>query len=224
MDAAGRVFARWPLLLCLLAACTSPDLPTPLGVLVLDGLVAGGSGSGANATGTAATRPKQIFLTANSTEGAMAGVDGADTRCLNDPNHPGSGLYLALLADGAGFRRACSTADCAGAGAGEHINWVLAANTTYVRSGSDVVIGTTDANGIFPFSSASLDNSFGSAAGDSYWTGMDATWVHQNSCSNWAVNSGSGDRGNGGATDGRSISDAPASVCNTNIALLCVEQ
>ncbi len=162
---------------------------------------------------------KTVYLT-TALLGGFGGVAGADSRCMSDDNYPGSGTYRALLAGST--RRACSTANCSG-GASENLDWVLQPNTDYYRNSDNVLIGTTNAAGIFAFP---LTNSL-SGAFDFYWTGMASDWTSTaNNCSNW-TNSTSGVTGNigrGNATSTLSINLNTATCDFTNTYLLCVEQ
>ena len=167
--------------------------------------------------------PRWIFVTDDSYTGSLGGVDGADTKCNNigDGNHPGGGVYKALIMDGAN-RVACTSVNCTG-GFGENVDWVLAPNFPYVRADDLAQLFTTNEKAIFLF--GTLPNVL---ATDSthYWSGLTNNWrlngVH---CLGWATASGgqSGDRGDTNKTDNRAIDDNPQ-TCDSNNRLLCVEQ
>lgn len=111
---------------------------------------------------------KLVFVTSTATTGNLGGISGADASCQAGKGAL-NGTFKALLVDGIS-RTACTTANCGG-GTSEHTDWVLASNKEYRRSDGTTVIGTTNANGLLPFS---LSNSFATSAG--WWTGLKTDW------------------------------------------------
>ncbi|MCB1170611.1 MAG: DUF1554 domain-containing protein [Leptospiraceae bacterium] len=179
---------------------------------------------------------KFMFLTSSAYDGNLkgsysTGVEGADAICAQEKNASFSSLpgfaseYKALLASAQ--RRACTSANCSTSGAAEHLDWVLAANTTYLNP-TGAVIMTTNESGIVDFSSSSLSTAFTTEVG-SYWTGFkdSPAWTTDVSCSDWTSN-GSGDsamQGNGSATGVSAIgSFGNQTNCNNMRRFLCVRQ
>lgn len=114
---------------------------------------------------------------------SMLGIWGADYKCNTDINRPNSSNYKAMLVDGMSMNRvACITPNCSG-GLTEQIDWVLKPNQMYQRS-DGTVIATTNADGIFNFSTA-LVNSI-SATSNVAWTGMLNDWTaDSDNCKGW---------------------------------------
>lgn len=150
---------------------------------------------------------KHIFITASTYLGdSLAGINGADEKCMSDANYPGTGTYKALIADGVN-RLACSSPNCSTNGASEHVHWVLAPNTSYVQSDGSTDVGTTTSNGIFAFP---VTNGFNNTL-SIYWSGLNSDWTSSaDNCDLWMgdspanvgssntittdlINSGSGD-------------------------------
>lgn len=77
----------------------------------------------------------RMFVTQSQYDGDRGGITGADEKCNQDANKPATGTYKALLMDA---NRSMTT------------DWVLQANTNYVRADGVTVVGTTNAQGIFP--------------------------------------------------------------------------
>ena len=129
-----------------------------------------------NNAGSTSASPKRIFVSQAQPGGSMGGITGADTLCNSDANRPDTTVsYQALLVDNVN-RRACVNANCSPAAAGDGLNWVFAASTTYQRVESSVTttLFTTGSNRIptFPFQA----NGFSSNGGTEYWTGLDVDW------------------------------------------------
>lgn len=129
---------------------------------------------------------KKMFLSTTKVRGGYdssgfgtpaQGRNMMDAACAADATSQGlSGTYKAMMSGyGVGMespiRRACSTNNCSG-GPGEHIDWVLAADTHYVRV-DGTWIGKTNANAIFDFP---LRNPISATTGE-YWTGFTSTWA-----------------------------------------------
>lgn len=164
--------------------------------------------------------PKYVFSTASAFNGNLGGVSGADAKCAADGQAVG-GIYRALIVSGS-VRRACSTAQCSG-GTGEHIDWVLAANQEYRRSGGVTVVGTTGSTGLFAFP---LTNAF--AASGTYWTGLKSDWLSGATptfdCASWSGTATNGHFGTSG-TSVTAIADGPAGdPCAVTHRLICVQQ
>lgn len=163
---------------------------------------------------------KKIFVTNSTTNANTGGVAGADSKCMSDANYPGSGTYKALIVAGT-TRTACTTANCSG-GASEHVDWVLKANTEYLRLSDDAVIGTTDENGLLQFN---LDNPLDETY--NYWlfTGLESDWTtYSDNCANFTdPASGLAGIGLGDKVDNDAVAYATGS-CPTNGKLVCVEQ
>lgn len=192
------------------------------------------SGSSRKRTTPSATT-KKIFITQGSYDGNLVaaattaggtvstGIQAADYLCTTDSNKPATGTYKALIVDHTDNQRiACTTPQCSG-GASEHVNWVLAANTTYYRADGTTVIGTTTANGIFDFTT-DLQNSMGTTT-TTVWTGLTNSWSTRNyDCGGWDASEVEGDAG---GTDSLSTGSIGHTwyFCNMDTAnLICVEQ
>ncbi len=169
---------------------------------------------------------KIIFITAATSEGNFGGISGADDFCMADMNKPNSSDYKALIV-GSATRVACGTPNCSGGTLGQ-TDWVLAPDTTYVRSDGITTIGTTNSDGIFDFP---LENSFTGSTGF-FWTGLNNDWTTStNDCLNgmtvmpWDTSSGgsSGELGSTNQVSGLAISNG-SDTCGTFKSLACVEQ
>lgn len=166
--------------------------------------------------------PLIIFVTATSVTGGMSGISGADSKCNTDSNKPNSSNYKAMVVDGM-IRVACITPNCSG-GLTEQSNWVLKPNQMYQRS-DGTVIATTNADGIFDFSTA-LVNSI-SATSNIAWTGMSNDWVaDSDNCNKWMNGTGieSGRNGQSNSTSNTAISYTLMSCNSMSVLLYCVEQ
>ncbi|WP_244290288.1 DUF1554 domain-containing protein [Leptospira bourretii] len=149
-------------------------------------LVANNSSTSSSSTTPSCTTTGtcKIFI-ANPTAPINAGISGFDTHCNNSTNKPsGSYTYKALVSDGI-KRRACSTANCSG-GTSEHIDWVLKPNQQYKTNDGTTIIGTTNANGLFP---VPLTNSIQPTAidgsSDLVITGLNDNWTAGDDCNDW---------------------------------------
>ncbi len=141
-----------------------------------------------------------IFVSVDAHDGDFAsgyanGIAGADDFCATQKaTHfsalPGSnGDYAALMMDDGTNRRACTTANCGG-GTAEHVDWVLAPNTTYYNPDGASLL-QTNAAGVFDFGSFSLDLAIDTNGSVEWWTGRLANdWIVSGNfnCSDWTVN------------------------------------
>jgi len=134
--------------------------------------------------GSGFTLVNTIFVTLATFNGNLGGVAGADNLCRNDAANPmgsGNGFWKALISM-TGARVACTTSDCSGSGAAEHLDWVLKANTPYTRA-DGTPIGATNANGVFV---GTLVNSVATNA-VVVFTGLTSNWVVAgDNCSGWS--------------------------------------
>lgn len=176
-----------------------------------------GAGSGSNLINT-------IFVTQTTFSGNLGGVAGADNLCRNDAANPmgsGNGFWKALISL-AGVRVACSTSDCSGSGAAEHLDWVLKANTQYQRP-NGTVIGNTNTNGLFI---GLLTNTVSTAPGNAF-TGLTQNWtVAGTHCISWTSNN-MVDQGQSGQTDQSGViwfSNTALSCDVPSKVLYCVQQ
>lgn len=163
---------------------------------------------------------KLMYATNATYNGNLGGISGADAKCMSDVNYPGTGTYKAMISDNTN-RRACTTAFCTG-GSSEHIDWVLKADTEYLRSPDNAVLGMTNAAGVF---TSPFENPVAASGSQLHWLGFmnfsaSATWH----CANWT---------NGGAgADGRldNVNNLQpwqglgASGCLNLAKIICVEQ
>ncbi len=190
---------------------------------IADTGVDAGTDSGAVVVGA-----KRIFITAATYDGNLGGVAGADAKCQADANRPNASTYKALLVDGY-YRVACTQGNenCA---ASQHVDWVLAANTVYVRSNGSAIIGTTTSAGIFSWSGGALSNSIGPDVATAY-TGLGSDWTRYPGCGTycdctWFTKNTSGDSssiGQAASLTSNMIVLGTAS-CSTSHVLYCVEQ
>lgn len=189
---------------------------------------AGGTISGADVTDVTVTciSVLKIFLTKGNYGSGASGiftfdsVAAADAKCLSDFSYPGTGIYKALIVSGSGTRVACTTPNCTTL---EGTDWVLGADTTYVRSDGSTIIGTTNSGGIFTFP---LENTFSSFTSGTPWTGLSTDWTTSaDTCMSWTSNLGAsnGIVGDMSQTTSTSIS-LFANPCKGFNSLLCVEQ
>jgi hypothetical protein len=166
----------------------------------------------------------KIFVTASTFNGDLRtaggggdGPAGADNLCNADANKPNTSSYKAILFANA-IREAKPTLT----------NWVLQANTVYVRGSDSAPIFTTNASSNFTF--GALTNSFDSGAQKQYWTGFRGSgneWeLGLYRCNEWQSSSGvvTGRFGLSDATSYSSISTGAQNNCNTSKYLLCAEQ
>jgi hypothetical protein len=189
------------------------------------GTNAGGSSGGG---GTTPTVPiKKVFVLDHDTSGDLktegggsSGPDGGDRLCQADSQSSG-GVYKAMVVDGV-QRVACTTADCSG-GTGEHVDWVFASNTKYVRADDGVTeIGVTNDKGLFDFP---LTNEW-AVSGVDLWTGLNGDWTTATHTCSGYTSSGAfySTIGHPSAKDASAISASTYSCSYYSTTLLCVEQ
>lgn len=182
----------------------------------------------------------RVFLTARTVTGDLDNLPGfgdnngngvreADILCNVDANKPNDeSVYKAIIVDGAGERRACSTPTCTSGGSLENIDWALKAGKAYQNLNGDLVF-TTNSKGIF----SSLTNKL-TLVSEDYWTGLAINWtpkidlspvIAPLDCQNWS-SSDLADRGGVGDKD-NIHSDFWAHSnrgCTSQYNLLCAEQ
>lgn len=113
-------------------------------------------------------------------------------------------------------------ANCAG-GPSEHIDWILAAGTSYFRTDGTGIL-TTNANGIFVFGTATNPIVTSTLYA---WTGLASNWTEfSNRCTDWISSSGGvfGMVGNAGVATSQMISGPGTPGCDVAQHLICVEQ
>ena len=163
---------------------------------------------------------KIIFISEpdNGCRGAWPGVN---TLCQNDINKPSNGgTYEAMVIDGSN-KRACSSANCSIGGASENVNWVLSADTRYIRP-DGTLIGTTNSSGIF----TAFDNPI-SASVNQTWTGMNNNWTSSSSqCGGWnaCLGGDTGRTGDPSSTTPADVISSGGNFCNQYVRYVCVEQ
>ena len=159
-----------------------------------------------------------IYLTEGVHRGDFGGTAGADAICNSDPAHPG-GVYKALIVSTT--RRACIDPNCADGA--DHLDWVLAANTTYRRADGTTLF-TTDANGIV--TSYPLAAPLVPGGGINFWSGLDRDWTTRSAsllCSDWMGLGGQGGVGWTMATDSGWIQGGNWD-CTVSTPFVCVQQ
>lgn len=179
-------------------------------------------------------RKYKIFVTTATYTGdlktlgsAANGPLGADNLCNADSNKPSSGTYKAMINDGAN-RNACNTnSDCTNPI--ENVNWIMTANTDYVRASDTASLFTTNTAGIN--TNWPLPNSFDAGAAIQYWTGFSngTIWGHSTTDCNLWTSSSNADTGRIGQSNSLSYNDAIrdaviSPTCDLPQHLLCVEQ
>ena len=179
-------------------------------------------------------RKYKIFVTTATYTGdlktlgsAANGPLGADNLCNADSNKPSSGTYKAMINDGAN-RDACNTnSDCTNPI--ENVNWIMTANTDYVRASDTASLFTTNTAGIN--TNWPLPNSFDAGAAIQYWTGFSngTIWGHSTTDCNLWTSSSNADTGRIGQSNSLSYNDAIrdaviSPTCDLPQHLLCVEQ
>jgi hypothetical protein len=192
-------------------------------------------GGGSNLAGSPSSPPPtyRIFVTFGSFPGAMVwdpannppiSIVRADLNCQTDSNKPGgTATWKAMLVDG-GTRRACTSANCSTSGNGEHNDWVLKPNATYVRPDGTLIGSTNDkALLVFPLSNSIGIGSF------LPWTGLNTDWTSDtsNNCGGWTIDdAGYGSVGEAGAATAAAIryNLTPLGPCASGKPLYCVEQ
>jgi len=157
-------------------------------------------------------RKYKIFVTTATYTGdlktlgsAANGPLGADNLCNADSNKPSSGTYKAMINDGAN-RNACNTnSDCTNPI--ENVNWIMTANTDYVRASDTASLFTTNTAGIN--TNWPLPNSFDAGAAIQYWTGFSngTIWGHSTTDCNLWTSSSNADTGRIGQSNSLSYND-----------------
>lgn len=120
---------------------------------------------------------------------SLDSIAAADAICM--AARPSNVARAKALLVGTG-RRACSSANCASAGAAEHIDWPLAPNTAYLRPDRMTLIGVTNSVGVF---NPDLSQSIGTDNTKFVWTGLNpnglGTWTDwrtsTSTCSDWSA-------------------------------------
>ncbi|MEK6743070.1 MAG: DUF1554 domain-containing protein [Nitrospirota bacterium] len=165
--------------------------------------------------------------------GKANAIASADSLCMADASKPaGGGTYKAMLVDGVN-RVACTTANCGG-GVSEHIDWVLHASTTYVRSDGTTTVMITDTTGIWNFVDPITDPNNLPATfdttGSRYRTGLEWNWIitdaaHRCGATPWTdgTSGSNDDYGFGDRADDSAIGGG-ASTCDIPRNLLCIQQ
>ena len=176
----------------------------------------------------------KIFITSATYTGdlktlgsAANGPLGADNLCNADSNKPTSGTYKAMINDGAN-RNACNTnSDCTNPL--ENVNWIMMANTDYVRASDTASLFTTNTAGIN--TNWPLPNSFDAGVAMQYWTGFSngTIWGHSTTDCNLWTSSSNANTGRIGQSNSLSYNDAIrdaaiSPTCDLPQHLLCVEQ
>lgn len=148
---------------------------------------------------------KRIFVTDATHNGDFDGIAGADAFCMSDLNKPSGGTWKALIAS---------------AGRSRTSNWILQANTQYVRVSDSAVIGITNSLGVFP---SPLTNAIDGAV--NAWTGLNDDWSNNtDNCNNWEADSVSvGMAGSMNFTNGF-LTATGSTTCAATLHLVCVEQ
>ncbi len=168
---------------------------------------------------------KNIYLTTLGTNGNIGGIAGADAKCASDPSKPNAATFKALLVDQSN-RVACTTANCANGSTAEHIDWVMAPNTRYIRP-AGTLIGTTNQNGIIPLPLIStIFYGENTNATDRVWTGIFDDWTTlqpagTDNCVSWSASTSTG--GSSRVDEKVAIHDQ-IEACSGIYKLLCVEQ
>lgn len=160
-----------------------------------------------------------LFATAGAWLGDLGGntgISGADARCMADGNKPTSGVYKALLSDGA-TRIATVTPNVGDGQAG----WVLYASTQYRRPDGQVIM-TTDSAKIFVF--GALSNII--VGTGTYHTGMNSGWNAGVHCAAWTdnTNMNSTRYGTSNATGSTAISLTQTTCDAATRGLYCAQQ
>ena len=174
---------------------------------------------------TAAAIPKTIFVSTTTTNGNMGGISGADSICASDATGLSlTGTYKAMIVGTVTTIRTASATANAGDG---QVDWVLAADTDYIRQDS-TVIGTTASTGLFAFP---LTNSFASSSLN-FYTGLNTDWTSGTAPASELCDFGSGswtDTSSFGAYGDSALTTATTlrignNACTNTRHLLCVEQ
>jgi len=162
-----------------------------------------------------------IFISNTASNGNFGGPIQADAICMADSAKPSGGATYKAMLSRHPVRAACLTANCS-AGTSEQIDWVLDANTNYVRPDGTFIDKTTE-NATF---GDSIENSF-SDTSYKVWTGQLADWTpHSNEdCNDWTSQMGfnMGAHGTSDFTDHQSWF-FDRDFCNVPGRFYCVEQ
>jgi hypothetical protein len=175
---------------------------------------------------TGPARPfRYLFATVPSARASLSSIAAADALCM--AAKPSSVAKVKALLVGP-TRTACTTADCAVGGAGEHVDWPLAPSTEYRRLDGTTVLGTTNAKGLFDSLRASVDTVDGFV-----WTGLAAnganTWTSwltsPSTCAAWASTSGLvlGGAAYRGPSYVNAAFGAFIDACDKSFAIYCAE-
>ncbi len=150
------------------------------------------------------TVAKKLFITADTFDGNLGGITGADLKCASDSNYPGVGTYKALLGDAS---RSILPAE---------LDWVIHVSQAYERLDS-VSVTTSTGSKLWGVIAAPF-----ALAGDHYWTGIiSGTWgVSADNCSSW----GSADPSSNGMASSVSGWNDVTVTCDQLKHLLCIEQ
>ena len=169
---------------------------------------------------------KLLFVTAETHNGSLGGVAGADAFCAASASKPNGSTYKALIVSGAD-RVACTSANCATGGLAEHVDWVLTANTPYYRADGTTLIGITNANGLW---NLPLTNTYkydvGTHGAPRIWAGLTTSWTNDGfHCSGWTTGLGTnnGAHMRADAVNNQAVYYSSEACIDSNY-LACVEQ
>ena len=167
--------------------------------------------------------PCNIFVTEGETNGDLNGPQGADAMCMSDANYPGTGTYKAMIVDTVN-RIACTSPNCAIAGADEHVDWVLHPDTAYQRvDGTE--IGQTNGVGLFIFDLTNAIDPSGTFPHGGFNSTDNWTTGTLNNCSNWTDSSAVGSTRVMVPSDDRdNFLSGGGFGCNINGEIMCVQQ
>lgn len=168
---------------------------------------------------------RYLFATVPAARASLSSIAAADALCV--AAKPAQVAKVKALLVGP-TRTACTTADCAVGGAGEHVDWPLAPSTEYRRLDGTTVLGTTNAKGLFDVLRASVDTVDGFV-----WTGLAAngantwtSWVTSPStCAAWTSTSGLvlGGAAYRGPSYVNAAFGAFVDACDKSLAIYCAE-
>lgn len=155
----------------------------------------------------------KLFITATAYDGNLGGPSGADSKCMNDSNYPGSGTYKAMVITSSRVSNPGSQND-----------WVLKASTEYRRL-DETIIATTVPNATFD-TYGTMVNSFSDLAVSSTWTGAEYGWrTGRDNCLNWTSNSGDQMGNTGYPTNNNSQAwDYSIYSCDEVKNIVCIQQ
>lgn len=168
---------------------------------------------------------RYLFSTVPAARASLSSIAAADALCV--AAKPAQVAKVKALLVGP-TRTACTTADCAVGGAGEHVDWPLAPSTEYRRLDGTTVLGTTNAKGLFDVLRASVDTVDGFV-----WTGLAAnganTWTSwltsPSTCAAWTSTSGLvlGGAAYRGPSYVNAAFGAFVDACDKSFAIYCAE-